>query len=85
MLNEDLPKIGDVVAVTWIDSGVLHERTCTPDNAVKCMTEITYGVVVAINEDHKTLVIASGIDEDGDSILKTGIWIPSIQSIKKYV
>ena len=80
----NLPSINEVVAVTWVDSGVLHERTCVADNDVKCMTEITYGVVVAINEDHECLVIASGVDEDGDSVLKTGVWIPSIKDIKVY-
>lgn len=74
-------KVGQVVKVTWIDSGCSYSRMSTWPEDCELSVNTTYGKVVHVNKER--IVIASHQDKVHNSPrndMYEVIWRPSIQS-----
>ena len=78
-----VPRVGDVVAVTWIDSGLGVYRDDTPHKDLKLAVVTTYGMVV--HADKEKVVIAAEYDWDDSKnigvMMRNAVWTKSITRV----
>ena len=76
-------KVGDMVKLTWRDSGIASYRGDIPPELLITQDAIEYGEVVHIGKTDIVVAnsrAASGLEPAND--MYTAIWIPSVQKIK---
>jgi len=78
-----VPKVGDVVAITWVDSGLGTHRDSTPHKDLDLAVITTYGMVMFA--DAKKVVIAAEYERDdpGDigTMMRNVVWTKSITGV----
>lgn len=73
-----LPAIGDVVEITWRDSGVSSARTGLPPELVTTITITNWGKVCSISDDDIVIAYSESSDGDLSNSEHWAIWIPAI-------
>ena len=74
-----VPKVGDCVAIRWVDSGFFAYRIEDMHESLELDMIITYGVVVH-RDEHKTVLASEHGDnmDDGAIQLRNTIWNKAI-------
>ena len=82
-LKVTMPKVGDVIAVTWVDSGLATHRDDTPHKDLKLAVITTYGIV--LYADTEKVVVAAEYERDDPkdlgTMMRNVVWTRSITGI----
>jgi hypothetical protein len=79
-------RVGDMVKLTWRDSGIASYRGDIPPELLVTQDAIEYGEVVHIGKSDIVVANSRSAKElEPGNDMYTAIWIPSIQEIKVVV